>query len=1405
MGVVYLAYDVLLDRRVALKLVKHRHGNRARQTRTLREAQALARVSHPNVVQVHDVGEFEHRVYLAMEYVNGVSLRRWLRDAKEGRAVSEVLRAFIDAGRGLAAVHEAGLVHRDFKMENVLVDGSGRARVADFGLAAARVLELEPRPAAAVPLVSALGLSLTTSGAVLGTPKSMAPEQFLGRTVDARSDQFSFCVALHSALYGAPPFVGESFAELKEAVTSGRLRAPNSVAPVPPWIAPILERGLATDPADRYPSMHALLEDLSSDPVARRRQRLRAAALIVGTITVVLLGVYGGQQARARWQRSELEARAAKHLARVEVEMTRLRDAQEHAQADRLFEDFSALTEYQGTRTLTNALIRRASAQAEDRDYRGARDSLSRAYIESSEPALAYEALIELAELLVKQHRWTDAERTLNAATALEPARSGGSRDRLTRLGIDIALASLDFTRAAALAADGPEDLRWLAPIATNLTRATRTEHHLRSNWLPILHEPERAWIYGQEPSIVRLDRALTRIGPAPRGKILVSSTYQQGREHFIVGFDEAVGVSTLYRSVGEGVEPVLVLERPQADAIELADLDGDGHDELYLGGDSLTAMQRSADGTWRTWEPHPESVGLNCGIAGLQAVDLDDDGRRELIASCGAWDAYDVRVYEHDAASMTLRLRARRMFGTVKGVTTLRRASGGLVLLAPKLQQYESSVMFPSDHPLGGPPGIYLLRLEGDALVLDERLELPRSVNGDPQPSTYPLVGDVDGDGLEDFFVRAWARTSSGERDYAHLFRQRADGSFSRHTFRDINVLALANVDDDPSDEWLVTHLGRDRSLWWFGIGDEPSPVEPVTIDDPAGSSTALNDADPVFSRLWTRADTLRGLGLEVEAAGAFERLASLATTPSLRRAAWTRAAQVYSSRGADSEAARLYELVASVSDDPGARLEAARSYRRAGEYVGALRVLEPYTRGRGGAVGDELERLRDHLRALVRERALVLDFDRGLPPGLAVERPQSLAIVPERHVLRVQSLGGRTASYPVNWDGRELVMTADVELRRGEYDSSFAVALRGDGLASAPSLMVGAWGGAGRARYLFSTETIAHRAPRLHSDRNGRWRVRIRLSYIADEQRARLVVQDRDTGALVHERSLDALDGLREFPPGTYSLELRAKDDDTGLFEIDVERLEVLGVTAAGAEEAGNTVARALVSGRSAAALRELGPTRADDSTRTRAHRLLALVQLGRHAEAARAASALLAAPEGEAAARELLQLAPATYLPPLRGAAGDRAFSLLLDVWRERHGANIEVVGHTSALLPALADVDGVEDSRLRGELLVIRGELRMNDGDLGGAREDLSRARLLRTSPGSGALELKLAALAAAVGDEQGAIQYAREFMSSASAPSLAAAMLRARPELAVLEGHPAWEALLGPDDRLLYDE
>jgi hypothetical protein len=285
MGDVYAAYDPELDRKVALKLIGALGAQDERaHARLLREAKSAAKLSHANVVVVHDAGTYLERVFVAMEFVDGLTIKDWLAAARRSRA--EILAVYIAAARGLAAAHAAGLVHRDFKPHNVMVGkDAGEVRVMDFGLAQEIASPQDERaegPTAATGAGDDLAAGLTRTGELVGTPLYMAPEQFQGQRTDARTDQFSFCVALYQSLYGEPPFGKKvTLEELIPDVLAGRVRPPPAKHDVPTWLRRVLLRGLSVDPAARWPSMAAVIQALEQDPARKRRRRATTAGVVL--------------------------------------------------------------------------------------------------------------------------------------------------------------------------------------------------------------------------------------------------------------------------------------------------------------------------------------------------------------------------------------------------------------------------------------------------------------------------------------------------------------------------------------------------------------------------------------------------------------------------------------------------------------------------------------------------------------------------------------------------------------------------------------------------------------------------------------------------------------------------------------------------------------------------------------------------------------------------------------------------------------------------------------------------------------------------------------------------------------------------------------------------------------------
>lgn len=279
MGVVFVAYDPDLDRKIALKVL--RSSGAAGQRDVLREGRALARLKHPNVVTVYEVGVLDEHVFVAMEYVQGQNLREWLR---QPRSRAEILARLVEAGRGLAAAHAVALIHRDCKPENLVIDGEGHARVIDFGLA-------RPIEELRATLPSVAGTTSTSTSLRAGTPAYMAPERLAGAPGDVRSDQYAFCVTCWEALFGARP------------------PDPDAGRRGPTWVRRALERGLAADPAQRWPSMAALLSALER---GRTRRRVRLAVGVLAGIAALGASAAGHRQ----WDLARQEHARQQDLAR---------------------------------------------------------------------------------------------------------------------------------------------------------------------------------------------------------------------------------------------------------------------------------------------------------------------------------------------------------------------------------------------------------------------------------------------------------------------------------------------------------------------------------------------------------------------------------------------------------------------------------------------------------------------------------------------------------------------------------------------------------------------------------------------------------------------------------------------------------------------------------------------------------------------------------------------------------------------------------------------------------------------------------------------------------------------------------------------------------------------------------
>ncbi|MEZ4454850.1 MAG: hypothetical protein R3B09_35700, partial [Nannocystaceae bacterium] len=1234
----------------------------------------------------------------------------------------------------------------------------------------------------------------TLAGTILGTPAYMAPEQFLALATDARTDVFSFCVALHEALYGRRPFAGATFDELRDAVCHGVFTPPPRDARVPAWLRARLLRGLAPAPDDRWQTLDALLAALTDDPIARRRRWLGAAALVALLTTIAVGLVLGIDDLRDRMAEQDREDAAALRWASIAERALAVdpgAGAEARAEAESLFHGFVTAAEVRGTRALTEAWLARGRRFYEAGDAERAMEAFAAAYTGAPTPTLERSTLLAIAAIF--RGRW-DVRALTPLVRTLGDAEGGAIDPVVDVLRVEVAIDHRDFAGAAdlldRLGDAAPAHLRGLQPVLRRLAAATDLGvADERATYLVDVdgdgrHElvdapPDR--LQGAASGEIRL-RDLS--GGAPRVLTTIDDfgayvpvtggpfgfVHEPGADAWVLLELTATGAHEGWR--GRFANHVL---RAHAD-----DLDGDGAAEVYV---TLAAYRRglfrvdpSRSGPPSRAEAtivDPAVDRLRSDGMAITTDDLDGDGRRELILGLGPWKAYDLRILRWaDGRYETV---AHREIGAPLRIAALGAADGGR-WLAASTGHDANPVVFPTPPHYGSPPGVHLFRLVGDRLVPGPTL---------PPPFDAISAGDVDGDGLGDLLYNG-----DQEAEYRlFLLRQGADGGFTSVGLGVGELVGVAQADDDPELEWVIRDGDR---LWLFGHGSSDTPVRPDEQPPPRRPPPGL--ADPALVAHWERADRLAILGLEGLAARSLLDLAQVVDGPLQRAYVLERAADLFARAG---DRRRAIEVLGDVDGDPAivdaAAQLAAGHHAALGDYLAADAALPA---GAPIAESDAFAPFTvDELHALADPpRRTQITFDRALDPAWAFASPATVERdhVGGRLVLAANDLHPAWATLPLRWDGGPILARVDVDVAALEYGSSLALELlEGDDRLALAALRC--TGGAGHlGRFLVDHQGFV--APLGDRPAEAAQRLSITLA-IAPERDLVTILFDID-GAL-HRRDLALARPLTGAPLrltlGPYSRYERP----LGQFRGALTGLDLIGLRPGPAAEDPRTLGiAALVEGRRPEAL-DLLRRASLEGPADRLALALALVELGRWAEA-RALVAPLAPDDaaldhlGEAyraheAMRPVLAeaLGPRIHRVRLAGLAipliqhGREPYArrLLLTeldqlhAWHPRDPAlEVDVVQLLLARAAALrelgdlaearVDVDsararitGATDDRapLLGNVLQEEARLRLSAGDRAGARRaiaeilelsldrDLTRGRLLRDPALRGALD------------------------------------------------------------------
>jgi len=1422
MGVVYAGYDEELDRRVAIKLVSvddHAETSRGRN-QLLREAQALARLTHPHVVAVFEAGVHESQVFLAMEYVEGVDLERWL--TSERRGWRAVIATFLQAGAGLLAAHRVGLVHRDFKPSNVLVGDDGRVRVADFGLAARADRPDDPRPGAPRGPAHALAATIVGAGGLAGTPAYMAAELFHGAPATAASDQYAFCVALWEALYGQAPFVGDTLAALVQQVLEGELPAAPPDPAVPAWVHAIVRRGLARDPAARFPDLAALLAALARDPELERRRRRQRAALVATAVLATLALVFGGGALYRAATRDAHERRATARLDALRDQLAGLLAEGRDDEAARAFAGFVALDDNRGTAALGRAY--RAWGELQ-RDPAAASDAFAAGYVHARTPE---DRLAALRELTLRLAAGGDADGAVVALATLDAqAPSLVADPELASLRLMAALERRDLAAAgAALERVDSAPLRDAArPVLAHLARATATAVDLpRVQRLAPRERVARGDVDGdgrpevlapapsRGPDVVQILRGDASLAPIAEVRVPAFALPDGGvtparlgdgpwpvpagpdGPRLLVGV-ELPGERALRAYGLVPLTPGAAPERVWIDSASnpaVGDLDGDGAPELYVGTGAysrhLLRLTREAAGSWRIDAPHLRTDAVKSDINDLAVGDLDGDGAPELVAAVGAWNAYEVRVFRAGAGG-ELELVARRTLGSVASLALVR-DEHGLRVAALKRDEYPNARRFATPPHFGAPAGVYVLALVDDELAISQFV---------PLDGSWTLVepADLDGDARDELVL-------TGKRDFAVVVRG-PEAFLEPLRIAGESPVLVMNLDDDPATE-LVVPDGDGRVLV-LGAGEAATPA--LTRELPTARPIREDLDDPAIAGAWRHAEELAAIGLARRSADELVAMSSLA--PRAREDMLLRAGELYATAGDHAAAAEQFEAAAARPELAAQALAGAirghralRRFAAAAALAEARAALPELDAAARAASAAEAAALR---RTAAPRPELALRFDRPLDPGWRIADPLALA----------RDLGGRDlivhtsseallAELPIAWDGGSVDLVVDLRVDAIDWNAGLAFTIEGED--SLPWLGVGVRAGGSSRRpdrraYVYSGDRSESEVldPIVPASPGGRLRLHFRHDVELGVAFAEVVAD----GAEPVRRSLPDPPFMVPSTPPRGPLHLRLRSglgDPKFVGRARVAAIELVGFRATAAPVDAAAPARQIVEGELVAALAGLADAKGGLAGLWRAH---LLTRLGRDDAATAELAAALRDADDALVERvdHLLRHDPGPFHRVARRVLGgelDELLAPMIDDLSLRPSA----VGQLLADLDAhpLAPPTGGDPTANQRHCaaLYVRGAAWQQAGRLDLARRDLEAAWLVlddpsRRFPLRDALRRqvgrKLLELAVAAGEPDAARRWLAVQRRDSEMPEITLESWREYPGLRALIGADAW--------------